>query len=528
MADLMTDVRSALGVAKAIQSDVDAIVAPQKVSTGKVADDWDDWDWKDNQYVEAMDLELIEPWEGNPRKSFDETALAELAQSIAANGVQQPIVVRWLPDRGMMSIVMGESRYRASLLAGKKSIPARIRLCMDDQTALELALTENAQRKDLTPMETARALQRLVGMGAKQSGLAKRLGMSESAVSNALRVLALPQSVLDLVDAGKIDMTAARSLARFARWPEAVTRMAELLVSQLGSWSARDVERSVPGLWWLQNSGLAEPLNNTSHRFDWKANCVDCPFGAYYADSEEREVVCFRPEHYRELLAKAQEQTKITDAKQIDAKIAEAKATGDETKLPKIGDFAYGSFQALYSNDARPEGCSESCPCAKQAIVHNGVVQICTDPKRLRNLTTAQTKRKRVQAESEVRSLLDTLVAIQADSAAVVPMRARGLALTLTMLMRQIGLQGKKPFEMASSRISDPVIREIIKSGGAEMVVQNVATSVAESLSRRPYTELINAITTLLLCERLAQWLEIPSQRPDERINLLLGTDDRQ
>lgn len=145
-----------------------------------------------------------------PRKSFDETQLSELSDSIKQNGVLQPILVRKKGDK--YEIVAGERRYQASKLAGLKEIPAIVRE-IDDAEVFQLALIENLQRSDLTPIEEARGYRQLLDTkGLTQEGLAKILSKSRSAIANTLRLMDLPQEVQEMMEKGQITAGHARAI----------------------------------------------------------------------------------------------------------------------------------------------------------------------------------------------------------------------------------------------------------------------------------------------------------------------------
>ena len=145
-----------------------------------------------------------------PRKSFDETQLSELSDSIKQNGVLQPILVRKKGDK--YEIVAGERRYQASKLAGLKEIPAIVRE-IDDTEVFQLALIENLQRSDLTPIEEARGYRQLLDTkGLTQEGLAKILSKSRSAIANTLRLMDLPKEVQDMMEEGQITAGHARAI----------------------------------------------------------------------------------------------------------------------------------------------------------------------------------------------------------------------------------------------------------------------------------------------------------------------------
>lgn len=152
----------------------------------------------------------IDPNYEQPRKNFDESALAELADSIKMHGVIQPIVVTPMGKRFM--IIAGERRFRASKMAGKKEIPAIIRNYTPQQIK-EISLIENLQREDLSPIEAARAIKTLMTeFNMTQEVAADRIGKSRSAVANTLRLLTLSDNVIELIEKGRLSAGHARTL----------------------------------------------------------------------------------------------------------------------------------------------------------------------------------------------------------------------------------------------------------------------------------------------------------------------------
>ena len=161
--------------------------------------------------LQSLSVAAIQPLPGNPRKRFDETALDELAASIAARGVIQPIIVRPVGE-GKYQLVAGERRWRAAQKARLHEIPALVRE-LSEREVMALALIENLQREDLNPVEEARAYHRLAEEeGMTQAEIARMVEKSRSHVANIQRLLALPGAVLDLVEAGKLSMGHARAL----------------------------------------------------------------------------------------------------------------------------------------------------------------------------------------------------------------------------------------------------------------------------------------------------------------------------
>ena len=145
-----------------------------------------------------------------PRKEFDGEKLHELAQSIKENGVIQPIIVRQSPVIGY-EILAGERRYRASLLAGLRSIPAVVKQ-LSDQEMMVQSIIENLQRENLNPIEEARAYESLVEKGFTHAEIADKMGKSRPYISNSIRLLSLPDAILSEVENGKLSQAHARSL----------------------------------------------------------------------------------------------------------------------------------------------------------------------------------------------------------------------------------------------------------------------------------------------------------------------------
>ncbi len=188
--------------------------------------------------VRMLPIRMVDPNRDQPRRSFDENALKELAASIAAVGVIQPIIV--CPTGERYQIIAGERRYRASRMAGLDEIPAIVR-DWDHQRRLEAALIENLQRNDLNAIEEAQGVRNLMDeSGLTQEKVAERLGKSRSAVANLLRLLNLEASVQQLVVDGKLSAGHARALAGVEDRRRQV-QLANLTVQQ--GWSVRQLER---------------------------------------------------------------------------------------------------------------------------------------------------------------------------------------------------------------------------------------------------------------------------------------------
>ncbi len=180
----------------------------------------------------------IEPNKEQPRKSFDEKALAELADSIREHGLLQPIIVKPLTN-GTYKIIAGERRWRASRLAGLDTVPVIIK-DFDEKEIMEVALIENLQREDLNPVEEALGYRSLMeNFGMTQEQVAQRVGKSRSAIANALRLLNLRPGELEMLKNGKITAGHARALLAAA---DALTREKMLELAESGA-SVHELER---------------------------------------------------------------------------------------------------------------------------------------------------------------------------------------------------------------------------------------------------------------------------------------------
>ncbi|MBJ6979100.1 MULTISPECIES: ParB/RepB/Spo0J family partition protein [unclassified Luteimonas] len=187
--------------------------------------------------LRTLPVDALGPGKYQPRRHMDPAKLTELAESIRAQGVIQPIVVRQLPDR-TYEIIAGERRWRASREAGLAEIPVVVRE-VDDRTVVAMALIENIQREDLNPLEEAQALQRLIDeFDLTHAAAAEAVGRSRAAVSNLLRLLELPPAIRALVEARRLEMGHARALLTLS--PDLASRLASDAAEH--GWSVREVE----------------------------------------------------------------------------------------------------------------------------------------------------------------------------------------------------------------------------------------------------------------------------------------------
>ncbi len=188
-----------------------------------------------------LPLEEIEPNPYQPRTTFDEESIAELADSIRSIGIVQPITVRKVAD-GKYQIISGERRYRAARLAGLKTVPAYIREA-DDSGMLEMAIVENIQRENLDAVETALSFRRLMEeCGFTQEQMADRVGKKRATVANYLRLLSLPVEIQKALKVDRISVGHAKALLSL---PDEESQMEMCTRCVAGDWSVRKLEKMV-------------------------------------------------------------------------------------------------------------------------------------------------------------------------------------------------------------------------------------------------------------------------------------------
>ncbi|EPH07583.1 MULTISPECIES: ParB/RepB/Spo0J family partition protein [Facklamia] len=198
----------------------------------------------ENELVTEVELSQIRPNPYQPRKHFDPEALNELAESIRKTGVFQPIIIRRSTIKGY-ELIAGERRVRASKLAGKTTIPAIIR-DLNEEAMIEIAVIENLQREDLSPLEEAEAYAMLMeNLRLTQAQVAERIGKSRPYIANYIRLLQLPESVKDLVNQEKLTMGHARTLLGVNDSVQMV-KLAKQVIKE--HWTVRQLEEKVQSI----------------------------------------------------------------------------------------------------------------------------------------------------------------------------------------------------------------------------------------------------------------------------------------
>ncbi len=211
------------------------------------------------EQLRNLGIQLIQPGQYQPRRHMDKERLEELAASIRAQGLIQPVVVRAI-GHNRYELIAGERRWRAAQLAGLSKLPALVR-DVAPQAVLAMSLIENIQREELTPIEEARALQRLLDeFELTHQQAAAAVGRSRAAVSNLLRLLDLPDPIRNLLDAGRLDMGHARALLTLP----AATAIALAHSAADAGWSVRELEAAVRQS--QAKVSKSDPHGKNSHR----------------------------------------------------------------------------------------------------------------------------------------------------------------------------------------------------------------------------------------------------------------------
>jgi len=214
----------------------------------------------------TLPISQVEPGLNQPRKHFDEEALAELAASIRQHGVLQPLTVRRLAS-GYYQIIAGERRWRAARMAGLTEVPAMI-IEADDRKVMELGLIENLQREDLNPMEEAAGYRTLIqDYGLTQEEAARRVSKSRPAVANAMRLLALPQEVQWLIEQGNLSAGHGRALLSLPT-AEAQIAFAEEIMGKI--YSVRETEERIRRILQAGENPVPEKPEPHPHRIYFK------------------------------------------------------------------------------------------------------------------------------------------------------------------------------------------------------------------------------------------------------------------
>lgn len=233
---------------------------------------------EDKNLVLDISVNMVDPGREQPRKQFDNEKLETLAESIKVHGVVQPIIVRKNGER--YDLVAGERRWRASRLAGLKTIPAIVK-DYSTRDVMEIALIENLQREDLNPIEEAEAFVRLIGeYGLTQEEVSKLVGRSRSAVANSVRILTLPKSIQDCLVDGSLTAGHARTLVGIDDKARQDSYVQQIIAKQL---NVRQTEALINR---CEKRSSKMQLEKNISQGQSRLNSANQPFGATHADGE--------------------------------------------------------------------------------------------------------------------------------------------------------------------------------------------------------------------------------------------------
>lgn len=245
----------------------------------------------------SLKLTEIEPNRAQPRKNFDENALAQLADSIKQHGILQPLVVRPIAGGGGYQLVAGERRWRAARMAGLTEVPVIIKE-LDDEQVFAIALIENLQREDLDPVEEAQGYQKLMDkFGLTQDEVSQRVGKSRPVIANALRLLSLPDEVLELVSSGKLSQGHARTLLSLSD-KNGIKKLAEEIIDK--ELSVREVEKIVKHMQSGEEPPSSKHTSRTSVLEGEVARCLAEKFGRKVSVSQGKNKGVIQIEYYGE------------------------------------------------------------------------------------------------------------------------------------------------------------------------------------------------------------------------------------
>ena len=330
----------------------------------------------------------IVPSPFQPRERFDAAELEELAGSIKAYGVQQPILVRPLQtengkkDKARFELVAGERRWRASQLAGKKTIPTIVRE-LSDLAAAEIAVIENVQRANLSVIEEARGYKCLaIDFRLKEERIAKKVGKSVATIKEMLRLLQLPESVQTLLAKRQLSAAHGHELLRLAPHPKICESVALRCVSDKIT-AASLAANLLPNAQELKRAGLITEVGFAT-KFDWRSVCKECPHKALVSSGYSS--FCLRPDEWK------RKQNEAVEVQKQEAVRVMEEAREQNGGAVEVEKLAPGSYRRLQSAHL-PVGCSESCACRNEtcdSFNPTKRIPVCLNPDRFQELQDAE------------------------------------------------------------------------------------------------------------------------------------------
>ncbi len=358
---------------------------------------------RDHWQIEMLPVEAIVPCPFQPRLLFDSAEMSELVESVRANGVQQPILVRpRKPDSDenegkpngavRYELVAGERRLRASKEAGRKKIPAIVRAEMTDAVAAQIAIAENVQRSNLSAIEEARGYKQLMlRFRMTEERISKKMGVSVAKIRETMKLLALPEEVQALLIGRKLTLSHGQALLPLAPHEQACILVAQHAVAH-GVTATSLAQTPLPNAADLKRKGLLVEIDYKS-KFDVRV-CAQCPHKAYVRNTGTYGTYCLKPDEWQKKQEAAIEQQKDEAARAMHEAREAASGEGDVSRL------APGTYRDL-RHAALPSGCTGNCPCHREVRDPSDpahTVSVCLDPKRL-----AELKEEERRAHEEAR-----------------------------------------------------------------------------------------------------------------------------
>ena len=337
-----------------------------------VAVETQDYSTRNTETLDCRMLPIEQLGSGaNPRHNLDLEGerFAELVRSIQERGIRQPLLVRpsaCLEPGPPFEIVAGERRYRAALALHLIEVPVRV-VVQDDEASLLDALIENLMREDIDPIDEARGYKSLMDLGLKQTEIAVKVGRSQPAIANTLRLLKLPEPVQDDISAGRMTQSHGEALLAFAQYPEVLEVQRE---AALGGQTCKAVAE--PDYWKLCREGKIRALVS-----EWP-ECKNCNHKRKGYDRYCLKLECF------------DEKKAAADAKLLE-KAKKSAGVDDASKLLKLADMKHEDYERL--DVSILPGCSKDCEKRVVALDHElRPVAVCLDPSHHRKLKLAESK----------------------------------------------------------------------------------------------------------------------------------------
>ncbi len=367
----------------------------------KAAEPERDYSARNNGGQSLVPLTDLRPSGLNSRRHFGEQALQELAESIRLRGILEPLVVRPRP-RGEtgFDIIAGERRYRAALMAEQTHAPVHILEDVDDKTAIEISLVENLCRKDIDPIEEAEGYRMLREMGHGVTSIAERVNRSQEAVSNAMRLLKLPEAAQEHIREGRLSASHGKALVSLADYP----KLLDMRMDQaLAGTPVKQIEK-IEYDYNIIDAGLMVVVRSAAIGVEATKKCQKCRHRRKKLDDGW---LCLDPACYQEL--------NVAETFRLAEKARKKFDLPDGAKLPRLGDMSYSSYKCFDKRSAPPE-CKPDCEHRKVALGNsNEPVEICVDPKCWDKLASAAKRDANKQRKADIDEMWEKSLALLED-----------------------------------------------------------------------------------------------------------------